>query len=248
MRLRRFYPVISIVGGIALWWVLALLPRFSKVLPTPMAVVQTVPQQIHTGLWMNIGMSLMRVGIGFAIALVAAVPVGFLMGWYPWARGIFEPWIQFFRTVPPIALIPMVIIILGIGESAKIFVIWIAAFLTIVISVYQGVKNVDVTLLKAAKVLGANDWNLFFDVVIPASFPYILVGVRLGLASAWSTLVAAELIASQYGLGSMIEQAQQYYQVSVIVMGIFIIGVIGFLMDRGVLWMERRLTRWQETM
>lgn len=224
-----------------------MIPRFSKVLPTPLAVLQAVPQEIHAGLWTDIGMSLMRVGIGFAIALILAVPVGFLMGWYRAAQGLCEPWIQFFRTVPPIALIPMVVIILGIGESAKIFVIWAAAFLTIVISVYQGVKNVDVTLLKAARVLGANDFNLFFDVVIPASFPYILVGIRLGLASAWSTLVAAELIASQHGLGSMIEQAGLYYQVSVIVMGIFIIGIIGFLMDRGVLWMERRLTRWQET-
>lgn len=245
--MRRIYPVISIVGGIVIWWVLAIIPRFSKVLPTPAAVVAAVPHEIQAGLWTNIGMSLMRVGIGFGIALILAVPAGFLMGWYRWAQGIFEPWIQFFRTVPPIALIPMVIIILGIGESAKIFVIWAAAFLTIVISVYQGVKNVDVTLLKAARVLGANDWNLFFDVVIPASFPYILVGIRLGLASAWSTLVAAELIASQHGLGSMIEQAGLYYQVSVIVMGIIIIGIIGFLMDRGVLWMERRLTRWQET-
>ncbi len=246
--MRRVYPAISIVGGIALWWVLALIPAFSKVLPTPIAVLQAVPQQLHAGLGTNIGMSLMRVGIGFAIALVLAVPIGFLMGWYRWAQGLLEPWIQFFRTVPPIALIPMVVIIFGIGESAKIFVIWTAAFLTIVISVYQGVKNVDTTLLKAARVLGANDFNLFWDVVIPASFPYILVGIRLGLASAWSTLVAAELIASQHGLGSMIEQAGLYYQVSVIVMGIFIIGIIGFLMDRGVLWMERRLTRWQETL
>lgn len=245
--MRKTYPVISIVSGICVWWILSLLPSISKVLPNPLEVISAFGSGIHHNLLINIGTSLARVGIGFVIAFVLAVPVGFLMGWYDWARGLLEPWIQFFRTVPPIALIPLVIIMLGIGESAKIFVIWVAAFLTIVISVYEGVKNLDATLLKAARVLGANDFDLFFDVVIPASFPYILVGVRLGLANAWATLVAAELIASQYGLGSMIEQAGLYYQVSVILLGIILIGAIGFLMDRGVLWMERRLTGWQET-
>ncbi|QSO54101.1 ABC transporter permease [Alicyclobacillus curvatus] len=245
--MRKIYPVISIVGGLCLWWLLSLVPSLTKVLPGPPSVVSAFVTGIHQALFTDIGVSLMRVAIGFVLALVLAVPVGFLMGWYSWARGLLEPWIQFFRTIPPIALIPLVVIMLGIGESAKIFVIWAAAFLTIVISVYQGVRNVDATLLKAARVLGANDFNLFFDVVIPASFPYILVGIRLGLASAWSTLVAAELIASQHGLGSMIEQAGLYYQVSVIILGIFLIGVIGFVMDRGVLWMERRLTGWQET-
>ncbi|UOF88749.1 ABC transporter permease [Fodinisporobacter ferrooxydans] len=229
-----------------MWWILSIIPQFMKILPGPPAVITAFIKGIQGTLFTDIGVSLMRVAIGFVLAFIIAVPVGFLMGWYRWAQGIFEPWIQFFRTIPPIALIPMVVIVLGIGESAKIFVIWAAAFLTIVISVYQGVKNVDITLLKAAKVLGANDWDLFFDVVIPASFPYILVGVRIGLASAWSTLVAAELIASQHGLGSMIEQAGLYYQVSIIILGILLIGVIGFLMDRGVLWMERRLTGWQE--
>lgn len=168
------------------------------------------------------------------------------MGWYGVARGLMEPWIQFFRTVPPLAIIPLAVVVMGIDETPKIFVIFLAAFLACVISTFQGVVNVDRTLIDAARVLGAKDAVIFARVVVPASTPFILVGMRVGLGSAWATLVAAELIAAQQGLGYRMQNAQLYYDLPTIFVGLISIGILGLLMDRILLLAERKLTGWQE--
>lgn len=190
--------------------------------------------------------SLRRVLTGFALGTLLAIPVGFLMGWYGIARGLIEPWVQFFRTVPPLAVIPLAIVVMGIGETPKIFVIFLAAFLSSVVATYQGVVDVDKTLINAARVLGASDLIVFVRVVVPASAPFILVGMRIGLGSAWGTLVAAELIAAQQGLGFRMQQAQLYYDLSTIFVGLITIGLLGLAMDRLLLLAERRLMGWQE--
>jgi NitT/TauT family transport system permease protein len=159
---------------------------------------------------------------------------------------IVEPWIQFFRTIPPIALIPLVIVIFGIGTSAKIAIIFFAVFLVMVVTIYQGVRNVDPTLIKAARVLDATAKDIFLDVIVPASFPYILVGIRLGLATALTTLVAAELTGASQGLGNMIQEAALYFNMGEVILGIITIGVIGFMIDKAVLFLEKKLTGWQE--
>jgi NitT/TauT family transport system permease protein len=154
--------------------------------------------------------------------------------------------VQFFRTIPPLAIIPLAIVLMGIDERPKIFVIFLAAFLSSVVSTFQGVVDVDKTLINAARVLGASDRTIFLRVVVPASTPFILVGMRVGLGAAWGTLVAAELIAAQEGLGFRMQQAQLYYDLSTIFVGLITIGVLGLLMDRLLLLAERRLTNWQE--
>jgi NitT/TauT family transport system permease protein len=184
--------------------------------------------------------------IGFALGTLLAIPVGFLMGWYTVARGLMEPYVQFFRTIPPLAMIPLAIVFLGIGEVPKVFVITLAAFLVSVISTYQGVVNVDKVLINAARVLGASDAQVFRRVVIPASSPFILVGMRTGLGAAWSTLVAAELIAAQEGLGHRMQQAQVYYDLETIFVALITIGLTGLVMDRILLRLEAHLTGWQE--
>jgi NitT/TauT family transport system permease protein len=141
---------------------------------------------------------------GFLLGVILAVPIGFVMGWYKVARSLIEPYLQFFRMIPPLAIIPLAIVTMGIDETPKIFVI------------------------------------------IPASTPFILVGVRIGLGSAWATLVAAELIAAQTGLGYRMQQAQLYYDLPTIFVSLITIGVLGLAMDRLLLAIERRLTIWQE--
>jgi NitT/TauT family transport system permease protein len=235
---------VSVGLGIAVWWALALA---GLKLPTPPEVVSQAVTLIGNGtLGKDVLASLTRVLIGFALGTAAAVPVGFLMGWYAVVRGLVEPWIQFFRTVPPLAIIPLAIVLMGIGEAPKIFVIFLAAFLACVISTFQGVVNVDRTLINAARVLGARDAGIFARVVVPASTPFILVGMRVGLGSAWATLVAAELIAAQQGLGFRMQNAQLYYDLPTIFVGLISIGILGLLMDRILLVAERRLTGWQE--
>ncbi|MEO3856450.1 ABC transporter permease [Acrocarpospora sp. B8E8] len=238
--------VATFVLGIAAWWILAEVTD-NTLAPKPPDVVASLWNGLREG-WLidHTVASLGRVSAGFLLGVVLAIPAGFLMGWYKLARGMFEPWVQFFRTVPPLALIPLVIVFLGIGESAKIFVIFLAAFLSCVIATFQGVRNVDLTYINAARVLGAGDGTIFARVVIPASTPYIFVGMRVALGSSWATLVAAELLAAPTGLGRMMQSAQQFLQTDRIVVGIVMIGVLGFAMDRLLLVVERRLTSWQE--
>jgi NitT/TauT family transport system permease protein len=225
----------TLVLGIAVWWIIAVVSD-NPLAPTPIAVVQSFWEGLLDGsLLLNTVASVQRVVIGFLLGVIVAVPAGFIMGW-----------VQFFRTVPPLALIPLVIVFLGIGEPAKIFVIFLASFLSCVLATFQGVRNVDTTLVNAARVLGASDGTIFLRVVVPASLPFIFVGTRVALGAAWATVVASELIAAAFGLGRMMQAASQFLDTPRIVVGIILIGALGFAMDRALLFAENKLTAWQE--
>ncbi len=237
--------IVAVVVGILLW---GLVTSFGVVgLPTPLAVAKQAVIQAENGLlWSDALASLGRVFTGFALGILVAIPVGFLMGWYRTARAIIEPYVQFFRTIPPLAIIPLAIVTMGIDEMPKIFVIFLASFLSSVVATYQGVISVDRTMINAARVLGANDFTIFRRVIVPASLPYIMVGVRIGLGSSWSTVVAAELIAAQSGLGFRMQQAQLYYDLATIFVSLISIGILGLIMDRIVMAIDGVLTAWQE--
>ena len=244
---HRMMVLVSLILGFLVWVLLSQIKEVGFILVSPFKIYKTLLQEGASGrLYTNISISLFRVLAGFALAFIAALPVAFLMGWYGLIRALVEPWIQFFRTIPPIALIPLVIVAQGIGESAKITVIFVCTFLVMVITIYQGVCNVDTTLIKAARVLGANDRNIFFGVIVPASTPYILVALRLGLSTAMTTLVAAELTGATKGLGNMIMEAGQYFRMDLVIMGILIISIIGFTLDKVLLYLEKKLTGWQD--
>ena len=236
--------IISVILGIGIWWLWSLT---TVTVPSPLTTLQKGIELAASGaLAEDLLASLGRVLSGFLLGSAVAIPVGFLMGWYVVARGLFEPWIQFFRTIPPLALLPLVIVLLGIGEPPKVLVIFLAAFLACVISTYQGVVSVDRTLINAARVLGAGDGTIFARVVVPASTPFILVGMRVGLGSAWATLVAAELLGATSGIGHRMQTAQLYYDLPTIFVGIVAIGILGLAMDRLLLFAESKLTSWQE--
>lgn len=237
--------IASAALGLLVWTVLA--HSGIEGFPGPVSVARRAGELIADGtLFEDAGASLKRVLIGYVLGVVLAVPVGFLMGWYPVVRRLIEPWLQFFRMVPPLAIIPLAIVLMGIDETPKIFVIFLASFLSSVVSTFQGVVSVDVTLVNAARVLGARDPQVFLGVVVPASTPFILVGMRIGLGASWATVVAAELIAAQGGLGFRMQQAQLYYDLPTIFVQLLAIGAIGLAMDRLLLVAERRLTHWQE--
>ena len=249
LKPQTLAAVASVVGVILLWELSTrFIIRQPIIAPGPVLVFDAFVKAASDGrLASNAWASLFRVLAGFSIACVLAVPLGFAMGWYPLVRSAVDPIVQFLRVIPPIALIPLLIIYLGIGESARIFVIAVAAFLAIIVAVYQGVGEVDPVLVRAARVMGAKDWHIFADVVAPATLPYILVGMRQGLANAWGSLVAAELIASSRGLGYMIISAQENFRVPEIIVGIITIGVIGVVMDRIVVVTQQRLTPWRRS-
>lgn len=252
---RHIKHILSLVCGVLIWWLLSLMPGVGVILAGPQDIIRkALPELLNDGssgeferflLVKHIRWSFQRVLLGWAIAFAAAIPTAFLMGWYRTFRDIVDPWIQFLRTIPPIALIPMVILLMGTGEKAKITVIFITAFLVMTVTIYQGIRNLDYTLVKAAYTFGANDFSIFVRVVVPYTFPYILTAARLGVSTALTTLIAAEMTGTSYGLGSMIQTAQIYFRMDKVMLGIICIGIIGFILDRLLLLAEKKLTRWQ---
>ena len=244
---KRVWSLISLVMCLIIWQLISV-SSAGAVFASPKRTLMAFITMAQDGtIWVHIGYSLFRVLAGFALGLIAAIPIAFLMGWYKIAQYLLEPVVQFIRTIPPIAYIPLVIVALGVDESSKVMVIFIATFLVMVITIYQGVKNVDSTLVKAARVLGARDKDIFFHVVVPALFPFVLMAIRLGLSAGPTTLIASELTGASKGLGTMIQEASMYFRMDVVIMGIVVIGIIGLLLNKIVHALERWLTGWQET-
>lgn len=240
------WALISLALAVALWLLAS--SKWPAVFASPLKVWEAFASRAASGiLWAHVWASVSRVLTGFGLAFVVSIPVAFLMAWYDPFRHVVEPWIQFIRNIPPLAYVFLIIAALGIGQASKITVIFIASFLVMVVTIYQGVKGVDTTLIKAAKVLGAKQSDIFFKVTIPASTPFILVAARLGLSTSLTTLMASEIVGGDKGIGMMIQQASGYYQMDVVLLGIILLGIIGILFEKIVRYLERRFTGWQET-
>ncbi|MFI3168096.1 MAG: ABC transporter permease [Bacillota bacterium] len=247
VKAKRILNISSLVGGIIIWWLLTRISYINVFLASPYEVYETLisESQANFRYFKDIWYSLQRVFVGFGLAFIAAVPIAFLMGWYPKFRACVDPWLKFFKTIPPIALISLVVLAMGLTEKAKYTVIFIAVFLVMVVTIYQGIREVDRTLVKAAYTFGASDFAIFKDIIIPASFPFILVACRLGISTALTTLIASELTGANFGIGARIQQAQSYMNKSLVLLGIITIGVIGSILDGLLLQLEKRLTRWK---
>jgi NitT/TauT family transport system permease protein len=174
------------------------------------------------------------------------VPVGFVIGWYRHVRGFADPLINFFRALPPIALIPLVIVYFGIGETAKVVILFYASFFAGVIVMYEGIAQISPIFVRVARTLGATDSEIFRKVIVPLAIPHMLTALRVALGVAWATLVASELIAARQGLGALIQDASSFFQLDIIYVGIICIGFIALAMDLAIRAVARRLVSWQE--
>lgn len=190
--------------------------------------------------------SLFRVFMGFFIGTGCALILGCLIGWYKTIEYIFDPLIEAVRPIPPLAYIPIVIIWFGIEEFSRVLLISIACFMVCVVNVIAGMKNVPQVYVDAAATMGASRFQIFYTVAIPAATPFIFTGFRVALAAAWTTLVAAELIAAPNGLGFLLQEGRRYFLTDQVMMIIVIIGVCAFTMDRIFRTIQARLTRWSE--
>lgn len=237
----------SVIGLLLLWLILSnTIPKIETFISTPQKVWAALVARINLGwYWEDVWMSFQRVLIGFSVAVLCSIPMAFLMAWFKTFRAIVDPWLQFFRTIPPIAIIPIMIAVFGTGEQPKYAIIFIAVFLSMTVTIYQGIRNVDLTLIKAAYTFGSKDGNIFLDVIIPSAFPFILTAMRLGVGAALTTLIAAEMTGASEGLGALIQIASGSNRIDVVMMGIVSIGVIGFTLDRILLVVEKLLTRWK---
>jgi len=216
-------PWLVILG---VWSVITSLGLVNPTLvPSPQQIGWKFVELLSTGqLEQDIWMSTQRVLVGVVLGIFVAVPVGFLIGWYKNLRTFLDPLINFFRALPPIALIPLVIIYFGIGELAKVIILFYASFFAGVIVMYEGVAQISPIFIRVAKTLGASEWEIFRKVIIPLTMPHILTALRVALGVAWATLVASELVAAQKGLGALIQSAGAYFQMDVIYVGIISIG------------------------
>ena len=239
--------LISFLTAMLLWFFLSVNEKTARSFPFLPAIIESLGTVISGGILAeDFISSMISVLAGFALGFVTAVPVAFLMAWYLPVRNILEPWIQFIRNIPPLAYVPLVVIAVGVGRKPQIIVIWLATFLIMTVTIYQGVRNVDETLLKAARVLGAKDKDLFIKVVFPATTPFILTAVRLGVSVALTTLIAAESTGASAGMGMRIRSFSNSFEVAPMLLYIILIGIIGITSEKIIKTLERKLTGWQE--
>jgi NitT/TauT family transport system permease protein len=244
---RVVLPALGVAIALLVWWAFTA-GGDPRTKPTPWVVIARIAEGLTQpdGFLLDLRLSVLRVLIGVAIGCTAAVPVGFALAWFPVVRAMFNPLVSFFRALPPLALIPLAIVTLGIGETARISVLTYAAFFTAVIVIYESVASVDDVYVRAARALGANQLELFRRVVLPLTVPQIFVAVRVALGVCWATVVAAELAAAQRGLGAMMQDAQNFFNLRDVVAGIVMIGLSALLMDVLLQALMRVSVRWQE--
>lgn len=238
----------SLLTVLALWIWVSLSGRVAaNVLPGPWQVLETLWRLSQNGeLWNHVKASLFRVIVGFGIGAGLSVLIGSLSGWFKWVGWVMNPLVEMVRPIPPLAFIPLIIIWFGIGEDARVLVIAIAAFLTCIVPVRSGMRETPEVYVDAAMTLGASPLRVFATVAIPSAIPYIFAGLRVALAASWTTLVAAELVAAQSGVGYMIQNGSRFFLTDVVLAGVVVIGVLAYLMDRVAQLALGYLTRWSE--
>ncbi|MPM88142.1 putative aliphatic sulfonates transport permease protein SsuC [bioreactor metagenome] len=246
--------IVTVVVLIALWFAATNLgwvkPLF---LPSPQAVFQQFYEYL-TGqandkpLWQHFSASLLRVTIAFWLAFIVAVPLGIAMGMSRVARGIFDPPIEFYRPLPPLAYLPLIIIWFGIDETPKILLIFLSCFAPLALAARSGMRSAAQEQINAAYSMGASYWQVIRYVIIPAALPDILVGMRIAIGFGWTTLVAAEMVAANVGLGQMVLNASNFLRTDIVIMGIIVIGVVAYVFDLFMRWVEKRLVPWKGRM
>ncbi len=246
--------VASSLGLLLLWYAVTAMGLIKPLfLPSPAVVFDKFVEVATEGfggstlldhtLW-----SMGRVFGAFFAAALTAIPIGVFMGVNRVMRGIFDPPIEFYRPIPPLAYLPLTIIWFGIGESSKLILIYLAVFAPMALNARAGVRSVSIEQIHAAYSLGATRTQVIWHVILKGAMPEILTGMRIGIGFGWTTLVAAEMVAAEAGLGYMVLNASEFLVTDVVIMGIIVIGIIAYLFDLLMRWIERLLVPWKGQM
>ncbi|MGH6639899.1 MAG: ABC transporter permease subunit [Polaromonas sp.] len=243
--------IVTVMVLFALWFIATntgwVKPLF---LPSPQAVLQQFMEYL-TGaandkpLWQHFAASMFRVFSAFALACVTAIPIGIAMGMSRVARGIFDPVIEFYRPLPPLAYLPLIIIWFGIDELPKVLLIFLSCFAPLALAARSGMRSASQEQINAAYSMGASYAQIIRHVVLPSAMPDILVGMRIAIGFGWTTLVAAEMVAANVGLGQMVLNASNFLRTDIVIMGIVVIGVVAFAFDMLMRYLEKVLVPWK---
>jgi taurine transport system permease protein len=243
--------VVTVIVLFAAWYLVTRLGLIKPLfLPSPQAVWQQFYEYL-TGaandkpLWQHFAASMGRVFLAFALACVTAIPIGIAMGMSRIARGIFDPPIEFYRPLPPLAYLPLIIIWFGIEETPKVLLIHLACFAPLALAARSGMKSASQEQMNAAYSMGASYGQVIRHVILPSALPEILVGMRIAVGFGWTTLVAAEMVAASVGLGQMVLNASNFLRTDIVIMGIIVIGIVAYLFDLLMRWIERRVVPWK---
>ncbi|MDD1506321.1 taurine ABC transporter permease TauC [Pseudomonas sp. CNPSo 3701] len=247
---RRVAAFGTLAALASLWWLATHLGWIDTIfLPAPEQLLMALKGLLHDGyldatLWQHLSTSLWRVLVALLAAVITAVPLGIAMGLNPTLNAALDPLVEFYRPIPPLAYLPLMVIWFGIGELSKVLLIYLALFAPLLIATVGGVRRVDKARIQAVRCLGASRLQVVRHVILPSALPDILTGLRIALGVGWSTLVAAELIAANQGLGFMVQSAAQFLATDVVVVGILLIAGIALAIELGLRALQKRFASW----
>ncbi len=231
---------------LVLWEVLPALGILSPFFTSsPSRIIQAGQWLFAHGLWNDIRVSLIEFVSGFTLAVIVGIPLGLLLGWYQKLNAMFDPFVTIFNTVPRVALMPLLILWLGIGMVSKVAVVFLGAVFPILINVMSGMKTIDPTLLKCAHSFGANDRQIFTSIALPNSVPFLIAGMRLGVSRGLVGIVVGELIAARAGIGYMMSAAGASYQTDKVFVGVILIALWGYLLTEILRRLELHFDTWR---
>ena len=241
-RLQRFWSgyggyVLGFVSLVVIWHVAAVFVVGSVLFPPPVVVYRKAIVLIRNGvLFEHLSASIQRILAGFLAGSLLGIPIGLVMGSFRPARKVLEPYTEFLRFIPSVAMITVAVIWFGIGEASKIFLIIYTTVFIVILNTAAGVSAIAPNKIRAAEALGASRAQIFCHVALPATVPYILTGMRLAMANSFTTIVAAELIAANEGLGKMLWDGRMFMLVDDIFVSLVTLGLLGFVVDRMFRW------------
>jgi ABC-type nitrate/sulfonate/bicarbonate transport system permease component len=240
---RLLTGMLSVGFGILVWELLS--RRFQPLfLPSPRLTLVAAGELWEDGtLVASIGASLARILTGWSLGLVIGIPVGILMGYFAFVRRLLDPYVEFFRFIPPIAFVTLAVIWLGPGEASKVALILYTTIFIVMLNTIAGVLSVNELRLRAAASLGADKLRILLTVIVPSTVPYMVTGARLAMGNSLLTIVSAEIVAAQVGLGSMISTSRNYGKTEWVFVGIIALGILGYLCDRVVRILVQKLLR-----
>ena len=256
MKKKKFNAIKFAVGALAIACFLSVWffatregTTLGKLMPNPAEVASRLMEATYEKIgpmtiWGHMWNSMRRVLVGFCIASVSGILLGLAMGWNRTCEAIFRPIFELLRPIPPLAWISLAIVWFGLGEGGKYFIIFVSGFSNVTINVYTGAKAVDPELIGAAKMLGCSNRRIFTSIVLPSSVPYIFTGLQIAIASSWAAVVAAEMVRSTNGIGWLITAGQSIGDMGQVMVGIIVIGVVGFLLATIMRGVESKLCAW----